>query len=185
MVAGMAERAAAGGGRAHLVIRPRGPGDVDEIAAIADEVQERDGYPGKRPHDMRTFMVDDGALGGWVAELDGRIVGHVALHRSSLPVVMNRAREAAGASSDSELAVVARLVVDPRARRVGAGRALLDQAAATAWELGRHPVLDVVTRFEAACALYASAGWSHVGEVQLRFDDGDVVNSLVFVAPKN
>ena len=57
-------------------------------------------------------MSGDG-LGAWVAELDGEVVGHVALHRSSLPVVMGRAREALRAASGDELAVVARLIVDP------------------------------------------------------------------------
>lgn len=62
--------------------------DFDELVRIADVVQKTDSYPGRRPHDLRTFLVSDDALAGWVAECDGAIVGHVALHRTSLPVAI-------------------------------------------------------------------------------------------------
>lgn len=174
-------RDAAGAGR--LVVRERELRDLDALAAIAAEVQVNDGYPGKRPQDLRAFLVADDALGAWVAELNGQVVGHVALHATSLPVVVDRARTALGAPSDDDLAVVARLIVDPRKRRMGGGRALLDHAAGAAWRRQRHPILDVVTRYEAANALYTAAGWTNVGEVEMRFADGTVLQSYVYVAP--
>ena len=166
-----------------LVVRPREPCDLDKLAEIAAEVQYNDGYPGKHLRDLRAFLVSADAHGAWVAELDGQVVGHVALHRSSLPVVMGRAREALGAASDDELAVVARLIVDPGMRRVGVGRALLEQAAAAARNLDRHPILDVVTQYDAANALYRAAGWANAGEVEMRFADGTVLLSYVYLAP--
>jgi GNAT superfamily N-acetyltransferase len=87
--------------------------------------------------------------------------------------------------SDDELAVVARLIVDPGARRTGAGQALLDRAATAARELGRHPILDVVTRYAAANALYRASGWTDAGEVEMRFSDGTVLQSSVYLAPRN
>jgi len=178
----MDERSDRGRG-ARLVVREREPRDLEPVAALATEVQASDGYPGRLTRDLRTFLVADDALGAWVAELDGRLVGHVALHAASLPVVMERAKQALGAASDDELAVVARLLVDPRTRRVGAGRALLDRAATAAHDLHRHPILDVVTRYEAANALYVAAGWTNAGEVEMRFTDGVVLASNVYVAP--
>ena len=166
-----------------LVVRARELRDLDALAAIAAEVQVNDGYPGKRPHDLRAFLVADEALGAWVAELNGQVVGHVALHATSLPVVMDQARTALGAPSDDDLAVVARLIVDPRKRRVGAARALLDHAAGAARHRHRHPILDVATRYEAANALYTAAGWTNAGEVEMRFADGTVLQSYVYVAP--
>ena len=166
-----------------LVVRAREPRDLDKLAEIAAEVQHYDGYHGRHLRDLRAFLVSDDGLGAWVAELDGQVVGHVALHRSSLPVVMGRAREALGAASDDELAVVARLIVDPGMRRVGAGRALLEHAAAAARNLDRHPILDVVTRYDAANALYRAAGWTNAGEVEMRFVDGTVLLSYVYLAP--
>jgi len=97
---------------------------------------------------------------------------------------MSCARKALGVSSDDDLAVVARLIVAPTARRVGAGRLLLERAAAAARDLGRHPILDVVTRYDAANALYRAAGWTNAGEVEMRFADGTVLASHVYVAPR-
>ena len=111
------------------------------------------------------------------------MVGHVALHAHSLPVVMERARQALGMASDEALAVVARLLVDPSARRLGTGRVLLERAAAAARAMGRHPVLDVVTRYAAANALYRACGWANAGEVDMRFADGTALQSYVYVAP--
>ena len=166
-----------------LVVRAREPRDLDKLAEIAAKVQDNDGYPGTHIRDLRAFLVSGDGLEGWVAELDGEVVGHVALHRSSLPVVMGRAREVLGAASDDELAVVARLIVDPGMRRVGVGGALLEQAAAAARNLDRHPILDVVTRYDAANALYLAAGWTNAGEVEMRFADGTVLLSYVYLAP--
>lgn len=166
-----------------LIVREREPRDLDALEVIAAEVQANDGYPGKRPRDLRSFLVADDALGAWIAELDGQVVGHVALHASSLPVVMDRARQALGASADDELAVVARLIVDPRKRRIGAGRALLEYAVGAAQHRRRHAILDVVTRYEAAIALYESAGWMNAGEVEMRFADDTILQSYVYVAP--
>jgi GNAT superfamily N-acetyltransferase len=165
------------------MIRRREERDLDALAALAADVQRNDGYPGKRPRDLRTFLVSDDALGAWVAEREGSVAGHVALHRTSLPVVMECARRALASTADDELAVVARLIVSPTARREGIGRLLLERAATAARGLGRHPILDVVTRYDAANALYLAAGWVNAGEVEMRFADGTTLSSYVYVAP--
>lgn len=165
-----------------VLVRERTDADLDQLVRIAGAVQEHDGYPGRRPRDLRAFLVADDALGAWVAHCDGRLVGHVALHEQSLPVVMRTAGEALG-RADHELAVVARLIVDPVARRCGAGSALLEAAVAAARDLRRHALLDVVTRYEAANALYRSRGWLNLGEVEMAFRDGTVLRSYVYAAP--
>lgn len=165
-----------------LVVRRRVAADTDELVRIAEVVQERDGYPGRRPRDLRRFLVSDDALDAWVAECDGAIAGHVALHRESLPVVMEKAGEAVG-RGDRELAVVARLIVDPVARGRGAGRALLETGAEAARARGLHPILDVVTHYDAANALYRSCGWHNLGVVEMVFRDGTTLHSYVYVAP--
>jgi RimJ/RimL family protein N-acetyltransferase len=165
-----------------VLVRERTDADLDDLFHLAAAVQEHDGYPGRRPRDLRAFLVSDDALGAWVAHFEGRLVGHVALHERSLPVVMRTAGEALG-RADHELAVVARLIVDPAVRRCRAGSALLDAAATAARDLGRHPVLDVVTRYDAANALYRSAGWLNLGEVEMAFRDGMVLQSHVYAAP--
>jgi len=165
------------------MVRERQERDLEELVGIAAEVQTNDGYPGKRPRDLRAFLVSDDALGAWVAERDGVVAGHVALHRSSLPVVMECAKRVLAVASDDDLAVVARLIVSPTARRERVGSLLLERASTAARELGRWPILDVVTRYEAANALYVSAGWTNAGEVEMRFADGTTLRSHVYVAP--
>ena len=165
------------------MIRDREDRDLDALAELAAEVQSNDGYPGRRPRDLRAFLVSDDALGAWVAERDGSVAGHVALHRASLPVVMECARRTLAVTADDELAVVARLIVSPAARREGIGSLLLERAASAARGIGRHPILDVVTRYDAASALYLAAGWVNAGQVEMRFADGTTLSSYVYVAP--
>ena len=68
-------------------------------------------------------------------------------------------------------------------RRLGVGRALLEAGAGAARRLGRYPVLDVATHYEAAIALYDSCGWRNAGEVTMVFGDGAKLQSYVYVAP--
>jgi len=137
---------------------------------------------GAPPRDLRAFLVSSDALSAWVADDNGMIAGHVAVHRESLPVVMAKAAAYVNLEPD-QLAVVARLIVDPAMRRLGVGRALLEAGAAAARQHGRHPVLDVTTHYEAAIALYDSCGWRNAGEVTMVFGDGTELQSYVYVAP--
>jgi GNAT superfamily N-acetyltransferase len=157
-----------------VLVRPRVDSDVDQVVRLAALVQATDGYPGRPPSDVRTFMFYSDALGA--------IVGHVALHGRSMPVVMARASESLGREA-GDLAVVARLIVDPAARRLGVGRALLGAAADEARRRARHPILDVVTHYAAANALYRSCGWRNVGEVTMVFRDRSELQSYIYVAP--
>jgi GNAT superfamily N-acetyltransferase len=158
-----------------------GGGTLDAATGVV--VRPRlDGYSGRRPRDLRAFLDSPDALSAWVAEYDGRIAGHVAVHRKSLPVVMATAAAAVNRKTGG-LAVVARLIVDPAMRRLGVGRALLGAGAAAARRQGRHPVLDVATHYQAAIALYVSCGWRNAGEVTMVFGDGTNLQSYVYVAP--
>ena len=155
---------------------------MDDLLRLAAAVQHHDGYPGRRPLDLLAFMCSSDALCAWVAEHDGTIAGHVALHSESLPVVMETAARALDVDR-SELAVVARLIVDPTLRRSGVGRALLETAAADARRRGLHPILDVATHYDAAVALYEWCGWRNAGEVTMVFGDGSQLQSYVYLAP--
>lgn len=167
---------------AGLIVRLRTEDDAGDLERMAARVQRADGYPGRRPRDLRSFLYAADGLSAWVAEVDGAVTGHVALHRTSLPVVMARAAEALHCGTD-DLAVVARLIVDPARRRAGVGRALLETATAGARQRGLHPILDVATGYDAAIALYGSCGWRNAGEVTMVFADGTQLQSFVFVGP--
>ncbi len=62
-----------------------------------------------------------------------------------------------------EFGLVARLFVDPAARRAGHARGLLETVTGYAAGQGLQPTLDVVDDSLAAIALYEGAGWQLVG----------------------
>jgi len=79
---------------------------------------------------------------------------------------------------------VSRLLVDPSARGIGAGRALLEHARKAAASIGHLPVLDVVDIPTAApaIALYRAQGWTEIARVS--FDLADLhLEEIVFVGP--
>jgi ribosomal protein S18 acetylase RimI-like enzyme len=86
---------------------------------------------------------------------------------------------AAGISG--EVGVVARLLVDPGARRMGMGTQLLEQARLHLASQGRKPVLDVVAS-SSAVSLYRRLGWRELGTPTFRVSD-QPMSELVFAAP--
>src|SRR3954452_19963764 len=101
----------------------RGDG-LGECEGLARGGRGGGGSPPRCADDLRGFISTPDALGAWVAECDGGIVGHVALHPRGSPEVMARAADATGRSPE-QLCVVARLFVSPSHRGKGLGRSLL------------------------------------------------------------
>lgn len=163
-----------------MQVRPRTPSDVDECVRIAEAVHDQDGYPAYLATSFKDFIVTDDALATWVAEHDGAVIGHAALHRHTIPDVLTIASDALGRPID-QLGVVARLFVDPERRQLGAGDALLEQATLEARSRGLWPILDVCSDFTAAITLYERRGWTRVGHVDLVFGDL-ALTELVFIA---
>jgi GNAT superfamily N-acetyltransferase len=149
---------------------------------MAEEVHARDGYPPVLVSDFASFLVRRRAIGAWVAEDDGAVVGHVALHPDSSPQVMELAQQATECPT-ARLAVVARLLVSPACRRKGVGAALLSTATDHAHSLGRWPVLDVSTRFLPAIRLYEREGWWSAGAVAVTIDGHASFDEFVYVGP--
>jgi GNAT superfamily N-acetyltransferase len=166
-----------------LLIRPRTDDDRDVCVALAKELHERDHYPIFLPDDLWSFLSHPSAIGRWVAESEGQIVGHVALHASSMPGVVALATEALGVTPD-QLGVVARLMVAPSARRMGIGQMLLNWATQEALDRQLWPVLDVVTDHLAGIALYEQAGWTRVGVVTSELSTGQSFDEIVYLSPQ-
>ncbi|MBV8463306.1 MAG: GNAT family N-acetyltransferase [Acidimicrobiales bacterium] len=170
-----------------MLIRPRRPADTDHLVDLATVIRARDAYPRVLLGELRHFIVSPEALAAFVAVDDetgaaaNPLVGHVALHPRSTPPVMALARRATGRPED-QLALIARLMVDPQARRKGVGRRLLEAGSAAASALGRLPVLDVVDEDLAAIALYERCGWTCAGRVTVEFP-GMVLDEFVYVSP--
>ena len=163
-----------------VIIRRRREEDLDRCARLAEEVQSVDGYPPYvQKGDLRLFIESSDALAVWVADTDGDLVGHVALHARSSEAVMDLASSALDRPRD-RFGVVARLFVSPSARGRGVGRILLRTAEAHAVGLGLYPMLDVVTRFRSAITLYEQCGWTRGGTVTVTLPDGSALDEFVY-----
>lgn len=146
-------------------VRDRTDGDLAPCVRILAEVHRRDGYPVDWPERPEAWLSPSASLGAWVAELDGRIAGHVGLARGGKgDLAPGLWGERAGADAESA-AVVGRLFVAPGARGCGIGALLIDRAVGEARGHGLHPVLDVVASDTAAAALYERLGWERMATV--------------------
>jgi GNAT superfamily N-acetyltransferase len=165
---------------ARVLVRPRTDEDLDACERLAFAVHEVDGYPVHIPADMRKFLVAPDELTGWVAELDGEVVGHVALHarcsQASTDVVRRELCLGPG-----DYGVVARLLVSLAARRQGIGRRLLDVARSEAASRQLLPVLEVVTHHESAISLYEAFGWRRIGQAAIQIPDRSPIDVFVYV----
>lgn len=161
-------------------VRPRTAADLPACAELLAAVHQRDGYPVNWPARPADWLASGDSLGAWVAELDGRVVGHVVLSRPADDDLAARIwRERGG----TEPAVVGRLFVAPAARGHGVGAGLLRRATAEAHRRGRHPVLDVVASDTAAIALYERAGWRLLTTTTQQWSPGRTVTIRCYTAP--
>ncbi len=149
---------------------------------MALEVHHLDRYPVVLPTDLRAFLVHHSAVKAWVAEQDGVVVGHVALHRSSQPGVVDLACQALDCDSE-QLGILARLIVSPSARRLGIAQGLIEVVTEEINARGLYPVLDVVTAQVPAIALYERLGWTNAGVVATDFADGMCIEEFVYLGP--
>lgn len=145
-------------------IRPRRDEDLDELARILVEVHRQDGYPVEGVDDPYAWLRLESPLGAWVAELDGKVVGHVALSEPSPHDDAPRIWAEQTGKSVDRTAVLGRLFLAPTARGHAIGSRLTRTASDTATQLGRTAVLDVMHKDSAAIRLYEQLAWSRIGE---------------------
>lgn len=166
-----------------MLVRTRRHDDVDSLLKIAERVRAIDGYPPYLPgHNFEAFLLGHETLGAWVVEVAGEPVGQVALHPRTGAPAMALASEVLGVEIQ-RLGVLARLLVSPDHRRLGAARTLLEVAAGAAVERQLVPILDVATQFRAAIALYERCGWTRAGEVEVPLPTGRTLREYVYLAP--
>lgn len=135
------------------MIRKRRERDLDACVAVLAQVHTHSGYPHHWPDDPARWLTPDELTAAWVAEADGRVVGHVALC----------GRE------------VSRLCVAPAARGAGLGGRLLRAVEEEAAARGLRPVLEVKTTDTSAIALYERLGWVRRATERQEWGAGEVV----------
>jgi GNAT superfamily N-acetyltransferase len=165
-----------------MEIRERRDDDLGDLVDVAARVRALDNYPMFLPDgDFVRFLTRPTPIASWVAVCADQLVGHVALNDTTSRPVMQLVD---ARRPRLRAAYIARLLVDPRARRSGVGALLLEHARQAAIEAERSPFLDVVDTPTAAAAisLYRDAGWDEIGRVN--FDlVGDEIEELVFRGP--
>ncbi|MDI1457857.1 GNAT family N-acetyltransferase [Streptomyces sp. ATE26] len=142
---------------------------------VLAEVHRRDSYPMNWPGRPHEWLLQASLFGAWVAELGGRLVGHVSLSRSGEGDLAPGLWSERSGTSEDLTAVVSRLFVAPQARGHGIGALLIRQAVEEARRRGLHPVLDVVLSDTAAAALYERLGWELMATVEQRWSPSQLV----------
>lgn len=158
-----------------VTVRTRTADDLPELVVIGRRTHQQDRYPW-RDHGAALGHFLTGpqpALGAWVAEHDGRVVGQAVLAEPT-------PGWAAAGGLPADVVAISRLLVDPDVRRSGAATALL----ATAVAAGRpRPVgLDVVLANPGPVCFYERLGWTRTGTGQFVLD-GDQVPRGYYLAP--
>lgn len=167
-----------------VVVRERTGEDIAALATVLANQQPHSGYPQNwpLPFPVESFIARAGEDAAWVAELEGRVVGHVAVSRVEPGLEADLWTAGAGRPRE-ELAAVVVLFVDHTMVGRGVGKALLARAVAAIRASGRTPVLDVVQETASAVELYRRSGWQVVGEGRPWWLPDDHLPVLFMVLP--
>ena len=165
------------------IVRPFQDADLPGAAAALIEVHATDGYPVEGVADPEGWLRSDGILAAWVAEEDGKIVGHVAVMRPHGEDAVSLWTEQSG-DDEEHVAVIARLFVVREARKNSAGERLMQAAMDYGPSHDRRLVLDVMTKDTAAIRLYERLGWLKIGEAEHRYGEGQSIDAVCYVAPE-
>jgi GNAT superfamily N-acetyltransferase len=156
-------------------IRVKTPLDMPQCVDLLLRVHAADGYPLPLPRDVPEWITPQREVASWVADRQGEVLGHVALHTAAPGPLVTAAEQATGLPAQ-HMAVLSRLFTTPEERRNGLGRALLRHAMAEAERLKLRLILDVGRNQTAPIALYESEGWQRLGSL-----DVPVANDIVLV----
>jgi GNAT superfamily N-acetyltransferase len=147
-----------------LSTRPRRDADFPVLIDILARQQAETRYPFVWPPSRtpERFLRRPNELDAWVAELDGHVVGHVAIG-SVAEDELGRMWAAAHQVPVERLRCISVLYADRRLPRRGIGSALLARATERALVDGGAPCLDVVAAHVEPVRLYRSRGWREIG----------------------
>lgn len=164
------------------MIRPRREGDMMASLLLLERVYAVDQYPAHWPNDPSKWLAHRREICAWVALRDDVVVGHVAIHDAHEDQALSIWQSFTNRTVD-QLEVVARLLVDPDARRNGLGSALLDTAVQDIHLRGRLPVLDVAEKNLEAINLYDKCDWRRIAQFDVDAHTDSPLPVIVYVGP--
>ena len=169
---------------AQVLVRERTRADLPVLAELLAAQRPHSGYPQNwpLPYPVEQFIARRAETGAWVAELDGRVVGHVAV-TAVQPGLEGDIWSAGTGRPVEQLASVSVLFVDHTLSGRGVGSALLDAAVGSIRVAGLTPVLDVVQETAPAVGLYRRRGWQVVGQGRPRWLPEDHLPVLFMALP--
>lgn len=168
----------------NLNIRRRQDSDLQAAGEALVDVHRTDGYPVEGVADPVAWLLPEGLITSWIAELDGEIVGHVAI---GAPKPDDDAVRLWLEQSDDKLddvAVIGRLFVKRSARRNAIGEKLARAAVADEDVAGKTLVLDVMDKDQDAIRLYERLGLRKIGTATHKFGEGRSITAYCYVVPK-
>jgi ribosomal protein S18 acetylase RimI-like enzyme len=166
-----------------IVIRRRQDSDVTACAELLREVYELDGYPVEGVADAVGWMYPEGLIAAWVAGPPGEVLGHAAVCEPQEDDAAARMLTDRTGIQPTNIAVLARLFVGPRARNRGAGKQLAEAALRHTVEIGRSAVFDVMEKDTSAIRIYERMGCVLLGRTSHRIAGDKTVPALCYAGP--
>lgn len=166
-----------------VIVRPFEDADSADAASALVEVHSTDGYPVEGVEHPEAWLRSADVIAAWVSELDGNVVGHVAIMRPHGEDAVSMWMQQSGDTED-QIAVLARLFVVKAARKHAAGEQLMKAAMSYGRKYGLRLVLDVMTKDAAAIRLYERLGWREIGRAPHHYGSGKSIDAVCYVAPE-
>lgn len=165
-------------------IRERRNDDLPALAAALVRVHAADGYPVEGVADPEAWLHHPRELRSWTAEVDDRPIGQITLTSATVDDDAAHLWQEQTGNDLADLAIPARLFVDPNHRRGGAGRLLMRAAIDHARALHRAVAFDVMTKDRAAISLYEQLGARRLGTITHHHGDGLTEPAVVYSIDK-
>lgn len=166
-----------------VTIRSRRDEDLSDLAAVLVRVHGLDGYPVEGVADPERWLRHPNELQSWTAIEDNTPIGQITLTQGQPNDDAALAWHEHTGGDVSQLAIPARLFVDPNHRGSGAGRLLMEEALTFARARGLAVALDVILKDRAAIRLYERLGAKRIRDVTHQYGDGLSADSAVYVVP--
>lgn len=166
-----------------LEVRPRQQGDLEDLADILVRVHARDGYPVEGVADPVAWLSAPRQIAAWTALVDGRPVGQTVLTKASDTDGVAQIWHDHSGGNVEDLAIPARLFIDPVARSKGAASRLLQEIRTYARHLDLALAFDVMLKDSAAIRLYEALGCTKIGTLDHVHGSGQVEPAAVYIVP--